>query len=84
VDDFSQQVAKFVFNVSNILVSQESMLPLACEGRGALCHAPRADPKNKKMYKQFSAVYTKMFNFRQKNTILFRKTPFKAQNDYIF
>jgi len=24
--------------------------------RGALCHAPSSDPKNNKMYKQYSAV----------------------------
>jgi len=26
----------------------------------------------------------KMFDFKANNTILFRKTPLKAQNDYIF
>jgi len=26
---------------------------------------PPSDPKNIKMYKQYSAVYTKMFNFRR-------------------
>jgi len=32
-------------------------LPLACGG-GQLCHGPPSDPKNKKMYKQYSAAYT--------------------------
>jgi len=26
---------------------------------GALCHDPLTDPKNNKMYKQYSTVYTK-------------------------
>ena len=34
-------------------------------GGGVLCHAPLSGPKNKKMYIQYSAVYTKMLNFRQ-------------------
>jgi len=30
--------------------------------RGALWHGPALDPKYKKMYKQYLAVYTKIFN----------------------
>jgi len=36
------------------------------------------------MYKQYSAVYTKMFNFRRITLFCLEKTPLKAQNDYIF
>jgi len=40
-------------------------IPALAYGGGAAVSCPPSDPKNKKMYKQYSAVYTKMFNFRR-------------------
>ena len=46
------------------LLSQNTIAGTSVQ-RGALCHGPPSDPKNEKTYKQYSAVYTKMFNFRR-------------------
>jgi len=42
--------------LSNGSLTSRSTQPRTTYGGGPLCHGPRSDPKNKKMYKQYSAV----------------------------
>jgi len=65
------KVGVFVTNQARVTVGSCTgaspdglFLPLAYGG-GTVPWAPPSDPKNKKNYKQYSAVYTKMFNCRR-------------------
>jgi len=54
-----------VRDVTCLLEYIDTTQALAYGGGRATVSWPPSDPKNKKIYKQYSAVYTKMFNFRR-------------------